>query len=115
MTENKANKALRKVTINFTNKPFSTHTVVSEDEMLKIDISDKLPEGYYLDSITVDRDYQDGLNAYTIEFMEKDWLRGIMFDINTILDATLVNAKQRESVGTLIEQCIHKERGRWGM
>lgn len=110
MTENKADKALRKVYINFTNKPFNL--VSSEDEMVKIDITDDLPEGYYLSSITVDR---GGSNAHSIEFMERDWLRSILSDINTILDATLVNAKQRESVGSLIEQCIYKDRGRFGM
>lgn len=110
MTEDKAEKALKKVTVNFTNKPFNL--VCSEDEMVKIDISNDIPDGYYLDSITVDR---GGNNTHSIEFMERDWLRSIMADINTILDATLVNAKQRESVGSLIEQCLFKERGRWAM
>lgn len=110
MTEDKAEKALRKVIINFTNKPYNV--VSSEDEMIKIDVTDQLPEGYYLDSITVNR---GGSNVHTIEFMERDKLRTIMEDIDTILDATLVNAKQRESVGELIEQCIYKERGRWAM
>lgn len=110
MTENKADKALRKVTINFTNKPYNV--VSSEDEMIKIDVSDQLPEGYYLDYITVDR---GGSNVRSIEFMERDWLRSIASDIDVILDATLVNTKQRESVGQLIKNCLYKERGRWGM
>lgn len=110
MTEDKADKALRKVTINFTNKPYDI--VSSEDEMIKIDVSDQLPEGYYLDSITVDR---GGNNVHSIGFMEKDWLRSIALDIDVILDATLVNVKQRESVGQLIKNCLYKERGRWGM
>ena len=110
MTEDKAEKALRKVTINFTNKPYNI--VSSEDEMIKIDISDQLPEGYYLDSITVDR---GGSNIHSIGFMESDWLRSIASDIDVVLDATLVNVKQRESVGQLIKSCLYKERGRWGM
>lgn len=110
MTENKAEKALRKVIINFTNKPYNV--VSSEDEMIKIDVTDQLPNNYYLDSITVDR---GGSNVHTIEFMERDNLRRIADDIDTILDATLVNAKQRESVGQLIKQCIYKDRGCWGM
>ncbi len=110
MTEDKAEKALRKVIINFTNKPYNV--VLSEDDMIKIDVSDQLPKGYYLGSITINR---GGSNVHTIEFMEKEWLRYISNDIDTILDATLVNAKQRESVGQLIKQCIYKERGRWGM
>lgn len=111
MTEDKADKALRKVTINFTNKPFNLE-VSSEDEMIKIDISDQLPEGYYLDSITVDR---GGSNVHSIGFMEWDWLRSIASEIDVILDATLVNTKQRESVGQLIKNCLYKERGRWEM
>lgn len=110
MTEDKADKALREVIINFTNQPYNI--VTSEDEMIKIDVTDQLPKGYYLDSITVNR---GGSNVHTIEFMESDKLRGIADDIDTILDATLVNAKQRESVGQLIKQCIYKDRGRWGM
>lgn len=110
MTEDKADKALRKVIINFTNKPFNL--VNTEDELVKIDVSDQLPEGYYLSYITVDR---GGSNTHAIDFMEKDWLKSIANDIDTILDATLVNSKQRESVGTLIRQCIFKERGRWAM
>lgn len=110
MTEDKAKKALRKVIINFTNKPYNI--VSSEDEMVKIDVTDQLPENYYLDSITIDR---GGSNVHTIEFIERERLRSIADDIDTILDATLVNAKQRESVGQLIKQCIYKDRGRWGM
>lgn len=110
MTEDKAEKALRKVIINFTNKP--SNLVCSEDEMVKIDISDQLPEDYYLSYITIDR---GGSNTHSIEFMERAWLSSIADDIDTILDATLVNAKQRESVGMLIRQCIFKERGRWAM
>lgn len=110
MTENKADKAIKKVIINFTNQP--ANVVSSEDEMVKIDISDKLPDGYYLDSITVDR---GGNNNHTITFMERDWLRSIADDIDVILDATLVNTKQRESAGQLIKRALYKDRGRWGM
>lgn len=110
MTENKADKALKKVIINFTNQPAGL--VSSEDEMIKIDISDKLPDGYYLDSITVDRGDN---NSHSIGFMERDWLRSIADDIDIILDATLVNTKQRESVGQLIKRTLWKERGRWAM
>lgn len=110
MTEDKADKAVRKVIINFTNKPFNV--VSSDDELIKIDVSDKLPEGYYFSHITVDK---GGTNCYSIEFIERDWLESLQRDIETILDATLVNAKQRESVGALIEQCIYKDRGRCSM
>lgn len=110
MTETKANKALKKVTLNFTNNPASL--VCSEDELVEIDITDQLPENYYLISATVDR---GGTYTHTVEFMEKAWLKDIADEIDTILDATLVNAKQRESVGQLVKRAIWKERGRWSM
>ena len=110
MTEDKADKAVKKVIINFTNKPFNV--VNSDDELIKIDVTDELPDGYYFSHITVDK---GGTNCYSIDFIERGWLELIQHDIETILDATLVNAKQRESVGALITQCIYKDRGRFGM
>lgn len=111
MAEDKAEKALRKVIINLTNRP--ANVVCSEDDLVQIDITEQFPEeGYHLAGITVDRG--EG-NRHTIEFVEADWLRGIVNDIDTVLDATLVNAKQRESVGQLIRQCVWKERGHWMM
>lgn len=110
MTEDKAEKALRKVIINFTNKP--DNLVCSEDELIKIDVSDQVPEGFYLSHITVDR---GGNNSHSIEFMERGWLQAIKHDIDTVLDATIVNAKQRESVGRLIHQAIYRNHGHWSM
>ena len=111
MADNKAEKALKKVIINLTNKP--ANVACSEDELVQIDITEQFPEkGYYLAGITVDRGKGD---RHTIEFVEADWLRRIADDIDTILDATLVNTKQRESVGKLIRQCVWKERGHWAI
>lgn len=110
MTEDKADKALRKVIINFTNKPDAV--VCSEDELIKIDVSDQVPEDFHLSHITVDR---GGNNRQSIDFIERDWLQAIKHDIDTVLDATIVNAKQRESVGRLVHQAIYRNHGHWAM
>lgn len=114
MTEDKADeKALRKVMVNFTNTNEPANVAPSKKGLVQIDITEQLPEeGYYLTGITVEK--SKGYR-YTIEFVEADWLYGIMNDINTVLDATIVNAKQRKSVGELIRQCIWKKRERLEM
>lgn len=109
MTENKADKALRKVIVNFTNKP-TFNAVISEDEMIRVDITDKLPGECYFSGITIDRGEGDTI---TLDFIYRGWLDSVVRDIDTVLDATLVNSKQRESVGKLIKQCIYKEHGHW--
>ena len=104
MTEDKADKALRKVIINlipeeYYGRPLPTDTVVP------IDISDKLEDGkyYYLESIKAE--YETHRN--TIEYVPLAEYEQFKKAVENILDATIVNTKQRESVQKLLNNSFY--------
>ena len=103
MTEDKADKALRKVTINLAPSEYIGMPIPNE-AFVKIDISDKLEEGkkYYLDNIKVDYDDWGG----TITYVPYESYEAFKKKIENILDATIVNNKQRESIQKLLDEAF---------
>ena len=103
MTEDKADKALRKVTINLMPQDKYGGPVSGKD-LLKIDISDKLKDGehYCLGSIEVDYDSYSG----TLSYVTFEDHRQFKIAVENILDATIVNAKQRDSIQKLINDAF---------
>lgn len=101
MTKNKAEKALKKVIINFSKDDSPIEHPVLDDDMVKVDVTDKLSDGYYC------------FEGIRIEYggggMTKYYISGEMFDhfkasVEQILDAVIVNTKQRESVQGLLSK-----------
>lgn len=106
MTENKAKKALKKVIINLTPRRYDKAPVLKVDEVaVKIDISDKLAEGeeYYLESIEVEK----GAYGRTIHYIPYARIEHFKDAVGHILDATIVNAKQRKSAQILLENAFY--------
>jgi hypothetical protein len=104
MADNKAEKALKKVIINLApEEKFGEPVMV--DELIQVDITDKLDQSknYYLNSIRVD--YGDyGRDVNYVSFRE---FQGFKEKVENILDATIVNAKQRESIQKLLNQAYY--------
>lgn len=103
MTENKADKALRKVIINLIPQEKYGGPVV-EDDLLKIDISDKLDDKHYcLENIKINyEDYGD-----TLSYIPFEDYRQFKIAVENILDATIVNSKQRESIQKLLNNAFY--------
>lgn len=103
MTEDKAEKALRKVYINLVPSEYFGMPIPNE-AFVKIDISDKLEEDkkYYLDNIKVD--YDDW--GRTITYVSYGDYEAFKKKIENILDATIVNNKQRESIQKLLNEAF---------
>ena len=102
MADNKAVKALRKVIINLIPEGDYGGPIIEED-LLKIDISDKLEDGttYCLYSI-------QKLSPYTSEISYVPWddYKQFKYAVENILDATIVNAKQRSSIQKLLDEAF---------
>ena len=103
MTEDKAVKALRKVIINLIPEEYSGKPIPN-DVIVSIDISDKLEEGKYycLESIKAEYD----THGNTIGFVPYAEYEQFKKAVENILDATIVNAKQRESVQKLLNDAF---------
>lgn len=103
MTEDKAVKALRKVIINLRPADTADGPILAED-LLRIDISDKLEKGKYycLENIqTEDRNYSN-----SVPYIPFDNYKQFRDSVENILDATIVNGKQRESIQKLLDQAF---------
>ena len=103
MTEDKAVKALRKVIVNlipeeYLGKPIPNDVIVS------IDISDKLEEGKYYCLESVEAKYDTHEN--TIGFVPYAEYEQFKKAVENILDATIVNAKQRDSIQKLLDNAF---------
>lgn len=104
MTEDKAEKALRKVIINLIPEEYHGGPI-PEDAITKIDISDKLEEGKYycLGSIKTEYETHGNTIGY-VPFAEYEQFKNA---VENILDATIVNAKQRDSVQKLLNNAFY--------
>ena len=102
MTEDKA-PALRKVIINLRPSNTADGPILTED-LLQIDISDKLEgdEHYCLENIQIE--YKNFNNS--IAYVPFDTYKQFRNSVENILDATIVNSKQRESVQKLLDQAF---------
>lgn len=104
MTEDKAEKALREVVINLTPSEYLGKQVPM-DASIQIDVSDKLdPEKYYyLENIKVD--YGD--YGKTVAYISYEDYISFKEKVENILDATIVNSKQRESLQKLLNSAFY--------
>lgn len=104
MTEDKAAKALRKVTINLIPEEYSGKPIPN-DVTLSIDISDKLEDGKYycLESIQAEYETHGNTIGY-IPIAEHEQFKKA---VENILDATIVNTKQRESIQKLLNNAFY--------
>lgn len=104
MTEDKADKALRKVIISLTPSDWLGKAIPA-GAPIEIDISDKLDDNKYY--------YLSGIKAKyeTIADKRFNYVSGEVYmhfkkQVEDILDATIVNAKQRESLQKLLENAF---------
>ena len=104
MTEDKAVKALRKVIVNLIPEEYSGKPIPN-DVIVPIDISDKLEEGKYycLESIKAEYETHENTIGY-IPFVEYEQFKKA---VENILDATIVNMKQRESIQKLLNNAFY--------
>lgn len=104
MAEDKAEKALRKVIVNLIPEEYHGGPI-PEDAITKIDISDKLEEGKYycLGSIKTEYETHGNTIGY-VPFAEYEQFKNA---VENILDATIVNAKQRDSVQKLLNNAFY--------
>lgn len=104
MTEDKAVKSLRKVIVNLIPEEYAGKTI-PENVITEIDISDKLEDGKYycLDSIKVKYETHDN----TIGFVPYAEFEQFKCAVENILDATIVNTKQRESIQKLLMDAFY--------
>lgn len=105
MTENKADKALKKVIINLTPSEYLGKPVPIEAQV-QIDISDKIDaeKFYYLDNIKVNYKNETGKTVSYVSY--EDYSR-FKEKVENILDAAIVNAKQRESLQKLLNSAFY--------
>ena len=110
MAENKVATTLRKVIINFVPEEYAGKPI-SEGVIKQIDISDKLENGKYYCLYSVQAKYDTHESEITyIPFEDYNQFK---IEVENILDATIVNAKQRESVQRLLDQAFYG-RGQYG-
>lgn len=104
MTEDKADKALRKVIINLIPEEYHGRPIPT-DAFVPIDISDKLEDDkyYYLESIKAEYESHENTIGY-IPFAEYEQFKRA---VENILDATIVNTKQRESIQKLLNDAFY--------
>lgn len=103
MTEDKAEKALRKVIINLIPEEYSGKPIPN-DVIVSIDISDKLEEGRYYCLENIKAEYETHEN--TIGFVPYAEFDQFKSAVENILDATIVNAKQRDSIQKLLDNAF---------
>lgn len=103
MTEDKAEKALRKVIINLIPEEYSGKPIPN-DVIVSIDISDKLEEGRYycLENIKAEYETHGNTIGY-LPYAEFEWFKSA---VENILDATIVNTKQRDSIQKLLDNAF---------
>lgn len=104
MTEDKANKALRKVIINLIPEEYAGKPI-PEGVITQIDISDKLEDGKYYCLDSIDAEYETHSNR--IGYVPFEDYSQFKTAVETLLDATIVNAKQRESVQKLLDRAFY--------
>ena len=104
MTEDKAVKALRKVIINLIPEEYAGKPI-PEGVITQIDISDKLEEGKYycLESIKAEYDTHENMIGF-VPYAEFEQFKKA---VENILDATIVNTKQRESIQKLLNNAFY--------
>ena len=104
MTEDKADKALRKVIVNLIPEEYSGKPI-PENVSVPIDISDKLEDGKYycLENIQVEYETHGNTISY-ITYAEYEQFKSA---VENILDATIVNTKQRESIQKLLNNAFY--------
>lgn len=105
MTEDKADKALRKVIINLVPQE-KYGGPVSDEDLVQIDISGRLKEGTYYCLENIKADY--GTYGKTIRYIPFEEHEQFKREVECILDATIVNSKQRESVQKLLNSAFYK-------
>lgn len=103
MTEDKAVKALRKVIVNLVPEEYSGRPI-PEGVTTKIDISDKLEDGRYYCLESIKAEYETHGN--TIGFVPYAEYEQFKKAVENILDATIVNTKQRESIQKLLNDAF---------
>lgn len=105
MTEDKADKALREVIVNLTPSEYLGKPVPIEAQV-QIDISDKLNANklYYLENIKVN--YKN-MTGKTISYVSYEDYSNFKEKVENILDAAIVNAKQRESLQKLLNSAFY--------
>ena len=105
MADNKADKALKKVIINLTPSEYLGKPVPIEAQV-QIDISDKLDANkfYYLENIQVD--YKN-MTGKTMSYVSYEDYSNFKEKVENILDAAIVNAKQRESLQKLLNSAFY--------
>lgn len=104
MTEDKAVKALRKVIVNLIPEEYSRGPIPN-DAVVAIDISDKLEDGKYycLESIKAEYDTHENMIGF-VPYAEYEQFKKA---VENILDATIVNTKQRESIQKLLNNAFY--------
>lgn len=104
MTEDKAVKALRKVIVNLIPEEYSGKPIPN-DVIVAIDISDKLEDNknYCLESVKAEYDAYEK----TIGFVPYAEFEQFKSAVENILDATIVNTKQRESIQKLLNNAFY--------
>lgn len=103
MTEDKAEKALRKVIVNLIPEEYSGKPIPN-DVIVSIDISDKLEEGRYYCLENIKAEYETHEN--TIGFVPYAEYEQFKKAVENILDATIVNTKQRDSIQKLLNDAF---------
>lgn len=104
MTEDKANKALRKVIISLAPQE-KADGPVSDKDTVKIDISDNLQDGTYYALRKIEVDY--GTYNTLISYVPFEVYEQFKDSVENLLDATIVNSKQRESLQKLINTAFY--------
>lgn len=105
MTEDKADKALRKVYINLIPAGYR-ESVMPDSALVKIDISDKLDDktSYLFNGITVER----GRHEITLSYIPYDQYLQFRDSIRNIIEASLVNSSQKDAVNELIDDAFYQ-------
>lgn len=103
MTEDKAEKALRKVIVNLIPEEYHGGPVPT-DVVIPIDISDKLEDGKYYCLENIQAEYETHKN--TISYVTYAEYEQFKKAVENILDATIVNTKQRESIQKLLDNAF---------
>lgn len=103
MTEDKAEKALRKVIINLIPEEYRGGPIPN-DVVVSIDISDKLEDGKYYCLENIQTEYETHEN--TIGYIPYAEYERFKSAVENILDATIVNAKQRDSIQKLLNDAF---------
>ena len=103
MTEDKAEKALRKVIVNLIPEECSGKPIPN-DVIVSIDISDKLEDGKYYCLENIQAEYETHEN--TIGYLPYAEFEQFKSAVENILDATIVNAKQRDSIQKLLDSAF---------